>query len=79
MDYMLSNDIDLCKLVFYCKDWKCEGHEHKHKIDMLNNAIMDACIVASQQTIPMSSYASANREMPGWSETVEPKSDRSLL
>ena len=50
LDYMLSNHIDLCKPVFYCKDWKCECHKHKHEIDMLCNAIIDSCIVASQRT-----------------------------
>ena len=39
LDYMLCNDIDLYKPVFYCKDWKCECHEHKHEIDMLCNTI----------------------------------------
>ena len=76
---MLSNDIDRHKPVFYCKDLKCECHEHRYEIDILCNAIIDSCIVASQQTIPVNSYASANREMPGWSETVEPERERSLF
>ena len=29
LDNMLSNDIDLCKLVFYWKDWKCDCHKHR--------------------------------------------------
>ena len=79
MDYMLSNDIYLCKPAFYCKDGKCECHEHKYEIDMLCNAIIDSCIVASQRTIPVNSYASANRETPAWSESVEPERERSLF
>ena len=46
---------------------------------MLCNTTIDSCIVASQRTIPVNRYASANREMPGWSETVEPERERSLF
>ena len=54
-------------------------HEHKLEIDMLCNSIIDSCIVASQRTIPVNSYASANKEMPGWPETVEPEREQSLF
>ena len=46
---------------------------------MLCNTIVDSCIVSSQRTIPVNRYASANRELPGWSETVEPERERLLF
>ena len=46
---------------------------------MLCTTIIDSCIGASERTIPVNRYASANREMSGWSETVEPERERSLF
>ena len=71
--------IDLNKSVVYCNNLHCDCIQHRDHIDLLCNVLIESCIKAGTETIPQCRSNFSAREIPGWSEQVEPERDRSLF
>lgn len=77
---MLNNKlstIDLSSSVFVCNDWHCTNDKHREHIDILCKCIIDCCISAGFQSIPM--VRSGGNDVPGWYAQVAPEREQSLL
>ena len=69
--------IDINNSAYSCTNWNCQCTQHKDGLDSLCQTLIDYCIDASRDTIPMSRPVGSN--IPGWEKLVKPDRDRSLF
>ena len=60
-----------------CRDWHCQCVEHRNYINVLCRTLINCCIDASHETIPMNRRV--GKDVPGWDKLVRPERDRSLF
>ena len=65
--------IDINNSAYSCSNWNCQCTQHKDGLDSLCQTLIDYCINASRDIIPMSRPVGSN--IPGW-EKLKLKHDR---
>ena len=69
--------INITDSILTCTDWHCECPEHRNEIDELCHLIIECCISASLESIPLS--RPGGKDIPGWTDQVKPERDQSLF
>lgn len=69
---MLLQDIDVNINSVFCKNLHCKDVLHHQQLQELHNNIINACITAGLDTIPLRGKAK-NKTMPGWTDYVQSK------
>ena len=70
------NAIDLNNLV-HCTDINCNSTEHRYCIDKLCKHIIDCCLGAADQCIPL--VKSSDKIIPGWNNHAKQEREQSLF
>lgn len=82
LQYRLRLDELMCKLCIPNEALKCTNKNckvHREDINSYCREIENACLQASEESIPHSNTKGARQSIPGWTEIVEPERQRSLL
>ena len=69
--------IETYTIMTNCRDWHCQCVEHRNHINVLCRSLINYCIDASHETIPMNRRV--GKDVPGWDKLVRPERDRSLF
>lgn len=79
LDTMLD-EYQLPYSLLTCNNLKCSDENHIKDINSLTMSIVNACCTAAEHTLPSNNNAhKKSKSVPGWSETVEPMRQTSLL
>ena len=62
-----------------CTNCHCSLDNHTNEINLLCNAIIDSCVSAGKNCIPLTGHNLKKKSVPGWVEQVAPQKERSLL
>ena len=62
-----------------CTNCHCSLDNHKDEINLLCNTIIDSCVSAGKNCIPLTKHHLKKKSVPGWVEQVAPQRERSLL
>ncbi len=76
LDIMLGS-VSIPHDALLCRDITCNKCEHRSDIDKFCKDIIDCCIVAGRDNIPLRKYT--KRSIAGWKEIVKPEKERSLF
>jgi len=78
LSYQLSY-LSLPVDVLSCHDQMCANLDHNTAINSYANDIMNACITAANNSLPLTGPYNKEHRVPGWTEQVEPVRAKSIL
>jgi len=75
----LLSDISITDDAILCCNLSCNNLQHVSVISKFADSLSCACTATAAMAISHSAYSSQTRQIPGWSERIEPLREKSIF